>query len=100
MTEFKESPRGFRHYEPIKSTYGHRIRVYESSAADAPHLWVNIEGRINYRPETVVVHRNSLMGDTHEAQGDAAAHMTLEQAKALRDALDTAIENHYQLRGA
>lgn len=74
--------RGFRHWEPIPTSYGHEIRVYESSAASAPHIWLAVDGEkaITDFPGT--------------------AHLTLDQAKAVRDALDEAITNHYQLRSS
>lgn len=62
--------RGFKHYEPVEITRGNAVRVFESSAADGPHLW--------------------LMTDHPDG------HMTLEQATLLRDTLTTAIERHYQ----
>ncbi len=84
--------RGFKHFHPIPTTYGHVVRVYESSAANRPHVWLNIEGDVHLdsRPRPAV-------GIPHGvAKGSAAAHMTLEQAEALRSALGAAIATHYQ----
>ena len=86
MVRYTTSERGFRQYEPIQTSYGHEISVYESSAADAPHIWVKIElseraaARVGLDPQA------------------ATAHLTLDQANALRDAIDAAIEGHYQTR--
>lgn len=66
-----KTDRGFKHYEPIPITRDNAVRVYESSAADGPHLWVTLD--------------------------DPFGHLTLEQATYLRDTLTTAIARHYQL---
>ncbi|MEV6219842.1 hypothetical protein [Nocardia sp. NPDC051833] len=59
------SPRGFYHWEPVETGYGHKVFVYESSAASAPHVWLRI-----------------LQGD------DIAAHLNADQARTVRDQLD------------
>lgn len=66
--------RGFLAYAggPIKTSYGHTINVYESSAASAPHVWVAVS-------------------ESREVDGHNA-HLTLEQAIMLRAALDQFIE--------
>ncbi|MFE9372233.1 hypothetical protein ACFYM2_21035 [Streptomyces sp. NPDC006711] len=66
--------RGFLTYagSPIKTSYGHTIRVQESSAASEPHVWLFI-------------------GDSPAASG-RNPHLNLEQAIALRAALDQFIE--------
>jgi hypothetical protein len=76
--------RGFKHYAPIPSRYGGHIRVYESSLADSPHIWVMV---------TAPVDLNNPGGETHEAP----AHLALENAIRLRDQLTHLIDNHYQL---
>ncbi len=70
------SNRGFDHYPPIDTDYGALVRVYESSAAEAPHCWLSIE-----EPDDLN-HPN--MEETHTA----TAHCSLEQAKMIRDQLD------------
>ena len=79
---FDISHRGFKHYDPVPTDYGHEVRVYESSAAMSPHIWLAIElkeavGGI----DPVVAH----------------AHCSIEQAEKIRDNLSAAIANHYQL---
>jgi hypothetical protein len=64
--------RGFRHYTPVELDRGSVAAVYESSAASEPHLWLDLDG--------------------------TTAHMTVEQAEALRTTLGLAIEQHYQTR--
>jgi len=64
--EITTSARGFEHYGSTETAYRNTVSVYESSAASGPHLWLSIDD-------------------------DATAHMTLEQAKEIRDRLDFAI---------
>ena len=71
------TPRGFSHMPPIQVEYGGSVRVYESSAAVSPHLWL------------------AVMPDDNP---EATAHLTLESAEHLRDQLTWLIENHYQVR--
>ena len=79
------SERGFQQGDRIPSTYGGYIRVYESSAADGPHVWVNI----------VSPARLSSADDPNMVDG--VAHLTLEDACALCNQLTRLIDNHYQL---
>lgn len=69
--------RGFGVYGlPLLTAYGHRISVYESSAASAPHMWLSLS------PSDQV---------TSGADDDRAAHLNLNQAIALRDRVDAFI---------
>lgn len=72
--EHEVSSRGFKHMSTVEGTYPEPwdLRVYESSSAMAPHIWLAM------------------------SQGNHA-HMTLEQAEQLRDQLDYLISNHYQV---
>lgn len=67
---FEIADRGFKHYEPIVSNSGDEVRVYESSAADAPYLWL----RVN----------------------EATAHLRLADVERLIASLKAGIANHYQ----
>lgn len=71
---FERSARGFKHMEPIVMDYPKPtvVRVYESSAALEPAIWVAME---------------------QDAQ--CHAHLSLEEATLLRDQLTWLIENHY-----
>lgn len=83
----KRNERGFNQDEPIQTDYGHEIRVYESSAAKGPCLWLAVEkGEARFPGD---------LGPEH-----AHAHMTIEQAQELRDSLGRIIDNHYQLGGS
>jgi hypothetical protein len=67
--------RGFITYDEFNDSYGAEVVVRESSAALAPHVWVFIEG-----------------GCTEPQDGSeknhGAAHLTVEQATQVRDALN------------
>lgn len=77
---FEVTDRGFKHYKPIATHYGHVVRVYESSKAFSPCLWLSVDG-------------SEAITDPKE---QVKAHMTLAQAERLRDTLDAAISQHYQ----
>lgn len=66
--------RGFLTYTggPIETSYGHTVRVQESSAASGPHVWLFI-------------------GDSASVKGHDP-HLSLDQAVMLRAALDQFIE--------
>lgn len=75
MTE--KSSRGFEQYGTIQISYGHTVRVYESSAASGPHIWM----------------KTQLAEDQgNMAAEEATAHMDLLQAMTLRGLLDEFIE--------
>lgn len=80
------SNRGFKHYEPIETDYGHVVRVYESSSAMEPHIWL-----------AAVLRTADCRGGLEPES--AHVHMTIEQAERVRDALDACIANHYQNEG-
>ncbi len=78
------STRGLKYTEPIDTTYGHRVQVYESSAAEGVHIWLAVDR--DCRPGVPITEEES-----------AHAHLTLAQAEGLRDRLDYLIRNHYQV---
>lgn len=70
--EITETDRGFHLYgDPVTTTCGHEVHVYESSAAKGPHCWLTI--------------------DPSETTRGTAAHLNVEQAIAIRDRLDAFI---------
>jgi hypothetical protein len=77
------SERGFIHGDDIPSAYGGYIKVYESSAASAPHIWVRTVCPSN-------------LNDLTSTPIEAVAHLTLDDAARLRDQLSYLIANHYQ----
>lgn len=60
--------------ESMKDSYGADVEVFWSSAAMAPHLWVNIEGGGTVSELTKV--------------GEGTSHLSLNQAKWLRTKLN------------
>jgi hypothetical protein len=74
------SNRGFAIYGEVPTTYGDTVRIYESSSAEGPFIWLSID-----KPEKGIEH--------------AAAHLSLEQALEIRDALKAAIRRGMRLYG-
>lgn len=68
--------RGFLDFEGITDSYGAKVTVYQSSAAVSPHVWLGIRG-----------------GSGNEQGSNAASHLNLEQARAIRDALDAFLKD-------
>lgn len=67
--------RGFRHAEPTAGTYNDSVRVYESSAAMGPHVWILA---------------------TNADGVDVAVHLAREAALAFADDIKRVCELHYQ----
>lgn len=83
-----KTDRGFEDYANFKSTYGHEVTVRESSAAMAPHVWVFGEGEVHLRDDPRPF-PGIPFGIANASMG---LHLTVEQAKILRDGLDDFIE--------
>lgn len=83
MSEIKEevTDRGFSHLDPVDTTYGATVRIYESSAASGPHIWMNCEQPPPPYP-----------GALEQELGEVALHLNLDQAISIRDRLDYLIE--------
>jgi hypothetical protein len=72
------SDRGFDALPEIPGAYGGSIRVYESSAASGPHLWLNALERVG-------------------AEGtQATMHLSAENAWRLSEQLQKLVREHYQ----
>lgn len=73
--------RGFRYVEPVKATPGYDglVRVYESSAASRPCVWISAD------PSDMVV------GTT--------VHLTVEDALMFAEDIIRVCRNHYQWAG-
>lgn len=87
-TEHSTSDRGFIHFDAVPDTYGGQIRVYESSAAFEPHVWIDIKSQAKLQ-------------EVHPPPDGITAgtvHLTLEGATKVRDQLTWLIENHYQVK--
>ena len=79
----EKSERGFAQFPEVECSYGSKVKVYESSAASGPHLWLNVDSRPWANPE------HFAYKDNFAAQ--ASAHLTLDQARDLCNRLQTAI---------
>lgn len=75
--------RGLGHLPPIPSEYGGNIRVYESSAADGPHLWVNVTAPVS-------------LNDPDGPRVAAPMHLTADNARRLAEQLLALVDGHYQ----
>ena len=77
--------RGFQIFgDPVQTDRRYTVEVYESSAAEAPHVWLRISGGPEVaKPET-------LLGSGPEE--DITVHLSLEQAEAVRDRLNAFIK--------
>jgi hypothetical protein len=76
--------RGFMRLPSIPSEYGGEVRVYESSAAIGPHIWLSAEAPVDL---------NDPGGPTHTVP----IHLTVENAKRLAEQIQHLVANHYQL---
>jgi hypothetical protein len=91
-----DEPKLSKHYDPIFGAYGGEIRVYESSAASHPHIWVAIEEPVDLNAFA------AWSGPRDEYPGmmkEAHSHLRLEDAVRLRDQLTHLIDHHYQMEG-
>lgn len=80
MVETITTSRGFHIYdEPVTTSYRHEVSVYESSSAEGPHCWLRIEKKECFGPGDLPV-------------CDEAAHLSLDQAIAIRDRLTAFID--------
>jgi hypothetical protein len=76
-----KSDRGFSRLPEIPGAYGGMVRVYESSAASAPHLWLQVD---------------IPAGVTHAEREKATIHLAVEDALKLAEQLQHLVANHYQ----
>ena len=72
----KTDERGFILYEDLTDSYGARVSVKESSNASGHHVWIFVEG-----------------GGVDNNNG--SAHLDINQAKSIRDALSKFIDGVY-----
>jgi hypothetical protein len=78
------SDRGFAQYGTVSTPDGLEVRVYESSSAEEPHVWLSLEGDCHLRSEP----RPCPGIECGIAEGHAAAHLNIERAQQVRDLLD------------
>ena len=70
-----DNDRNLGRYARFKDTYGAEVKVSQSSSAEGPHVWIFIKG-----------------GGANEGK-DAAAHLSVEQAKEVIGALTEWVED-------
>jgi hypothetical protein len=75
--------RGFIHMPKVPSSYGGGVKVYESSAASHPHIWLTAQAPANL---------NLRDGE----QVEAPIHLRIEDAVTLYRQLGFLIRHHYQ----
>jgi hypothetical protein len=75
--------RGFAIYVEFVDTYGSNVRVQESSAASEPKVWIFCDRSRGYASD-------DLGGDRQAA----TPHLSVEQARCVRDALDEFIKGN------
>lgn len=74
--------------DPVPTKYGHHVEVFMSSIAFDPHCWLRIfdptpDGTMKIDPIT----------PSYDAGVDVMAHLTLDQAIAIRDRLTAFIDD-------
>lgn len=81
--QYVNSDRGFKFLPPVTDNYGARVKVYESSSAEHPHIWLKAESpeNPNFPGENI---------------NEAYLHLTVEKATELAEQLLYLVENHYQ----
>jgi hypothetical protein len=78
------SDRGFSRLPSIPSDYpGGRVRVYESSAASSPHIWLTATAPVD-------------LNEPDGPKAEAPIHLSAENAWKLADQLRWLVEHHYQ----
>lgn len=82
--EFEVTDRGFKRLMPIGGTMGGRIRVYESSNAMRPCVWVATD------------ELDDLSGPVDGPVHTSRIELAIEDIVVLRDQLDWMVRNHYQ----
>jgi len=73
----KYTNRGFKNYADIHHDYGGRVTVRESSSAEKKAVWIFIDNTES----------------PHLQETKTSAHLTVPQARKIRDALDKFINN-------
>ena len=74
---YEISERGFVHWTPVPTTYGHEVKVYESSAAEQACMWLAISPKLH-----------------GQDCGEQCAHLTYEQALEVHGRIGAWLERH------
>lgn len=87
------SERGFGGYAKFTDSYGAEVKVTQSSNASGDYVWIFIrggEGNRDYDAEKILCCEQGInwqSGTGPKVYTDAATHLSLEDAKRVRDAL-------------
>ena len=74
---YEVTERGFIHWSPVPTTYGHEVSVYESSAAEEACMWLALgQGRMD------------------DSDGERCAHLTYEQALQVHARIGAWLDRH------
>lgn len=96
------TPRGFAVYAEFTDTYGSEVKVQQSSSASGPRVWIfanhpSIRGHLSLDVQGRLL-TAGFRTDLHLAELGAALepspHLNVEQARQVRDALDTFIREN------
>lgn len=77
-----DNDRNLGRYAEFTDTYGASVKVSQSSSASGPHVWVFVKGGGANNPNHHLTEK-----------GEAAAHLSVEQATLVRDALSEWLED-------
>lgn len=77
------SNRGFQQMPPLESLYGGEVRVYESSLATQPAIWLRAWAPAN-------------LNEPNGPKVEVPIHLSAEDAWKLADQLRHLVEHHYQ----
>lgn len=80
------SSRGFLTMDPVPGTYGGEATVYESSIAFNPHIWLKVS-----EPDDLNAYAIGEPTGMHEAH----LHLSVENARLLRDRIDELLREHF-----
>lgn len=85
--DYDTSDRGFRRLPIVTAVYGGEARVYESSAASGPHVWLNVKRQVPPDAGAAADRVNV---------GDVTLHLSARAALALAEQLLFLLRQHYQ----
>ena len=87
----RHTQRGFAVYGDVKDERGQDVRVQQSSQDGGPYVWIFVDPPRG-EPRCPQAVGGEVHGDPPFGCVCRAPHLTVEQAKAVRDALDAFIQ--------
>lgn len=93
VVERTASKRGFTQYEPVDCGYGGILRVFESSSAFDPSLWLGVRAAADDPNQVAIARAN---GQPYQLEtAEETFLLRAWQARLLRDTLDAALREHF-----